>query len=93
MDNTFTKLKEELLSNPDIKKEYDALEAEYQIIQALIDLRVKNHLTQDQLAIKIGIPKSNISRFENRKHSPSIETLARFATGLNKKIEIKLIDI
>lgn len=93
MTKSYQSLKSKVLKDKNIKLEYDALEAEYQVIQALVKLRLSLHLTQAELSKRIGIPKTNISRFENGKHSPSLETLVRFATGLNKKIEIKLIDL
>lgn len=93
MSEEFEKLKKELLSDNKFKEEYDALEAQYIIIKELIKLRIKENLTQDELAKRIGIPKSNISRFENGKHTPTLETLTKFAAGLNKKIVITLVDI
>lgn len=92
MYKDFDSFKEEVLKDNDIKTSYDALELEYKIIQELINLRLNENLTQEELSKKIGIPKSNISRFESGKHSPSIETLMRFAKGLNKKIDFKIID-
>lgn len=89
---TFKTLKDRLLQDSEIKTEYDALDAEYQIIKALIDLRIKYKLSQEDLSKRIGIPKANISRFENGKHSPTFQTLERFAAGLNKRIEIRLVD-
>jgi len=93
MSKPYKDLKERLLQDPETKSEYEALDAEYQIIKALIELRIKYNLTQDDLSKLIGIPKTNISRFENGKHSPTFHTLERFAAGLNKRIEIRLVDI
>ncbi len=93
MTNKFSSLKNDLLKDEQFRQEYDALALEYLIIKALVELRIKENLTQDELAKRIGIPKSNISRFENGKHSPTIATLTKFAAGLNKKIVIQLIDM
>lgn len=93
MSNTYKELKERLLKDTELKLEYEALDAEYQIIKAMVEIRIKYNLTQDDLSKRIGIPKANISRFENGKHSPTFQTLERFATGLNKKIEIRLVDL
>jgi DNA-binding XRE family transcriptional regulator len=93
MSKPYKDLKERLLQDPETKREYEALDAEYQIIKALIELRIKYNLTQEDLSKLIGIPKTNISRFENGKHSPTFHTLERFAAGLNKRIEIRLVDI
>ena len=37
--SSYKEYKEKVLKNPEIKAEYDALEAEYDIIQAMIDAR------------------------------------------------------
>jgi len=92
MPKTYKEVKDLLLSDPETQLEYDALLAEYQIIQELIELRIKENLTQNEMAKRIGIPKSNISRFENGKHSPTLHTLERFAAGLNKRIQIRLVN-
>ena len=38
--------KQKALQNPEVKAEYDALQPEYDIIQAMIDARVQQHMTQ-----------------------------------------------
>ena len=38
-------LNEQLANNPNLRKEYEALEIEYQHKQALIELQAKNNLT------------------------------------------------
>lgn len=93
VSKSFKDFKEKMLKDENLKIEYDALALEYQIIASLIELRNKENLTQEELSKRIGVPKANISRFENGKHSPSIQTLARFAAGLNKRIEIRLVEI
>ena len=37
------------LQNPEVKAEYDALQPEYDIIQAMIDARVQQNMTQKDL--------------------------------------------
>lgn len=93
MTRNYKDLKERILQDEQVKFEYEALQAEYLIIKALIELRIKENLTQQELSNRIGIPKSNISRFENGKHSPTVQTLERFAAGFNKRIEFRLVDI
>lgn len=43
---------EEQLQNPAVKVEYDALESEFAIIQAMIDTQKASGLTQKQLSEK-----------------------------------------
>ena len=40
--------KEKVLKNPEIKKEYDALQPEYDLIQAMIDARISENITQKE---------------------------------------------
>lgn len=47
--SSYKEYKEKILKNPEIKAEYDALEAEYDNIQAMIDDRNKQHITQKEL--------------------------------------------
>ena len=76
----------EELKNPEVKKEYDALAPEYEIIQALIDERKKSGITQKQLSERTGIAQGDISKLENGNANPSLKTLYRLAQGLGKKL-------
>lgn len=40
---------QEQLKNPDVKKEWDDLQPEMDVIRAMIDARIKNNLTQKSL--------------------------------------------
>ena len=48
--------------------------------------RVESDLTKDQLAEKIKTKQKNISRYETGASMPSIETLVKIASVLNKKV-------
>ncbi len=53
--------------------------------------RNKAKLTQEQLADKVGVKKSYISRIENGKTDIQLSTLFRlFEYGLNKEVLLKL---
>ncbi len=52
------------MKDPKFKKEYDALEPEFEIIQAMIDARKDAGLTQQELAKRTGIAQSDISKLE-----------------------------
>ena len=47
---TEEELRAEMLKNPEVKAEYDALEPEFNIIQAMIDARKQQNLTQEELS-------------------------------------------
>jgi len=49
-------------------------------------IRISRGITQVQLSEMTGIQRPNLSRLENGKTNPNIETLSRIATGLNVSI-------
>ncbi|MDP3973224.1 MAG: helix-turn-helix domain-containing protein [Candidatus Daviesbacteria bacterium] len=79
----------ESLKNPKIKAEYDKLQPEFAMIQAVIDARVKKGVTQKELAQKIGTKQSVISRLESGKANPSVAFLKKLAQALNSHLEIR----
>ncbi len=88
---SFKEVKEELLSNPNIAKEYEKANAEFQVIRAILDARTSQNLTQEDLAKKTGINRSEISKLENGTRNPSIKLLQKLASGLNMHLELKFV--
>ena len=58
----FTRLLNESLKDPEFRKEWDALEGEYQVMKAMIDASLESGMTQKQLSEKTGINQSSLSR-------------------------------
>lgn len=85
----FNEYLQEQLKNPEFEKEYKALEPEYEIIRQIIKARNELNLTQKQLAEKIGMKQSNISRLESGNYNPSLEFLKKVAEGLGKELHIE----
>lgn len=81
-------VKAELLKDPEIFKEYKALEPEYEIIRQVIAARIDQDMTQSELAARIGTRQSNISRLESGNYNPSLEFLKKVARGLGKELHI-----
>ena len=78
-----------LEKNPELKAEYDALEPEYDIIQAMIDARKSRNMTQKQLSELTGITQADISRIENGTRNPSLEMLKRLAKGMGMVLKLE----
>lgn len=87
----FDEFLRESLRNPKIKAEYDKLQPEFALIQAVLDARVKKALTQKELARKIGTKQSVISRLESGRANPSVAFLKKLAQALNAHLEIRFI--
>ena len=85
----FNDFLKESLKNTKIKAEYDKLQPEFAMIQAVIDARVKKGVTQKELAQRIGTKQSVISRLESGRANPSVAFLKKLAQALNSHLEIR----
>ncbi len=81
----------EQMKNPEFKEEYDALEPEFAIIQAIIDARKSSGITQKELSQKSGIAQGDISKLENGNANPSLKTLQRLASAMGKRLKIEFV--
>ncbi len=93
MGRNFRETLNEQLKNPEFKKEWDALEPEYQIIKAMLNARKEKAITQKQLADITGIPQADISRLENGNANPSLRTLQRLAEGMGMQLKIEFVPV
>ena len=90
---TFEDFKQEALSRPEVKAEYDRLAPAYELRQKMIEIRKAAGFTQDQMATALKTQKSNISRLENvdSKISPTITTIERYAHVAGYRLEINFV--
>jgi len=86
----FEVFKARMLANPEVKREYDALEAEFAISAELIRARLRAGLSQVELAERMGTSQSAIARLESGRTLPSAKTLIRFAEATGSKVELRL---
>ena len=85
--------KEKALGDPAVKAEYDALAPEYDIIQAMIDARISQDMTQKALSEKTGITQADISRIENGTRNPSLAMMKRLAEGLGMQLKLEFVPV
>ncbi len=78
----------EQLKDPEIKKEYDRLAPEYEIISAMITARKEMGISQSELAKLIGTDQSRISKLERGTLNPSLDFIKRVAEAMGKTIHI-----
>lgn len=84
-------LKKRLMHNSEFQKEYEKADAEFAIIEALVRARTKAHLSQSELAKRIGTTQSAIARLEGGGVSPSLSTLRRYAEATGTKLHVELV--
>ena len=87
----YRKSLEKNMKDPEFKKEWDALELEYQVQAELIRARLECNMTQAELAEKSGIRQSNISRIENGNAIPRLATLKELAGAMGKSLKLSMI--
>lgn len=81
----------EQMKDPAFKEEWDALEPEFSIMQAMIDARKASGLTQKQLSERTGIAQADISKLESGNANPSLKTLQRLAAGMGMKVKVEFL--
>lgn len=84
---SYKDLKEELLADPTIRRQYDSLGPEFAVIQLIIKERIRSGLSQKELAERIGTKQSAISRFESGSYNPTLSFLFKITEALGAKIE------
>ena len=77
------------MAEPEFKAEYEALELEFAIMQAIINARKKSGYTQKQLSEKTGIAQGDISKIEKGEANPSLKTLKRLASGMDMRLNLQ----
>ncbi len=87
----FNDFLKEQLKDPEIKAEYDALEPEFAVMQAMIDARKLKGITQKELSKRTGISQGDISKLESGNGNPSIKTLQRLAKAMNMSLKIEFV--
>ena len=93
MSTNFDDFLKEQLKDPELKKEWDALQPEMTIIQAIIDARRNSGLTKKELSKHTGIAQGDISKLENGNANPSLHTLQRLAEGMGMLLRIEFLPL
>jgi transcriptional regulator with XRE-family HTH domain len=85
-------VRDSILSNPEVKAEYDALKAEFEFARAVLEMRESLGLTQRQFADLTGIKQAQLARLESGKQMPRIDTLANLAQRLGLAVEVRFVN-
>lgn len=82
--------KAKLLRDKAVKRAYDELGPEFALVEMIIRERLKQGLTQKQLARKIGTKQPVISRLERGTYNPTIKFLHRVANALDAELRVSI---
>ena len=81
-------LHKEWMKKPEYRKEYAALEEEFQLTRALIEARSRAGLTQGEVAKRMQTTQAVIARLESGGSRPSTRTLERYAKATGSRLRI-----
>ncbi|GAH61872.1 unnamed protein product [marine sediment metagenome] len=82
--------KAQLLKDPKVRQEYEALEPEFRLVRDVLLRRLELNLSQSQLAKLVGTKQPAISRLEKGDGNVTIGTLRRIADALDADLDISL---
>jgi len=85
----FEKLHKKWMKDPGYRREYEKLEPEFAIAGAIIEARIKNKVSQEELAKRMGTGQAVISRLETANASPSLALIKRLADALHLKVSLR----
>jgi transcriptional regulator with XRE-family HTH domain len=60
--------------------------SEVQVAMAIRTLRQRSGLSQRQLALRMGVPRTYVSKIENQKATPTLSSLSRLAEALTVSV-------
>ncbi len=70
------------------RREYEALEEEFSLVNALIEARARAGLTQEEVARRMKTTQAVIARLEGGGSKPSTRTLERYAEATGSRLRI-----
>ena len=83
-------VKTELLEDGEFAKAVKEIEPQYELISQIIEARIEQKITQDELAQRVDTKQSNISRLESGESNPTISFLQKIAEGLGRELHVSL---
>ena len=85
-----TDLHTQWMKEPKYRKEYKALEHEFDLASTLIAARTHAGLSQRELADRMKTSQSFVARLESGAVTPTWETLNRYARATGTRLRIEL---
>lgn len=87
----FRKHLERSLQDEEFAREWEEQSTERNVMRQIMEARMEEGLTQQELAERCGMKASSLCRLENGNGNPSLATLEKIARGLGRRLEINFI--
>jgi transcriptional regulator with XRE-family HTH domain len=89
--NRFEQRKRKRLLNPEIAEGYREMTSELQLLQAIENIRVAQHISKETLAGQMGKKRETVSRLLNDDESnPTLHTLIELLSAMRITADITL---
>lgn len=88
---SFKSIRDDILSDPEVLKEYNALEEEFNVARQVISLRQASCLTQREFAERMGIKQSQLARIESGRQLPKLQMLAKIADVAGYDVQVSFV--
>lgn len=82
-------LRERILSNPRVQKEYDKNKLSFEVARIAIEARIAQKMSQKELAKRVGTKQPSIARIESGNSLPSLRLLKKIANALGTELRVK----
>lgn len=91
---SFKKFEKEALKDPKVRLAYEELEEEFTLFAEMIKARKIAQKTQNDVAKQMHTSQAAVARIESGfsqiKHSPTLNTLKKYAKAIDCRLTIKL---
>ncbi|MFV2195157.1 helix-turn-helix domain-containing protein [Nocardiopsis sp. LOL_012] len=74
-------------ADPEVQREQAAVARDMDLIKALVEIRRKRGLTQQQVAERMGCSQPGVSDFERLGGDPHLSTIRRYALAVGVRVE------
>lgn len=91
MRSSFDRYLKDQLKKPKVKKAFEEERKVLSIGLALAKARIKQGLSQREMAKKIGTSAPQISRTETRPEHSTVQTLERYAHAVGMELDFRLV--
>ncbi len=78
---------EMLRTDPEYRAAYDALQDEFDLVAAMVEVRKRAGLTQKDVAERMGISQPAVAKIESGR-SLNVNTLRRYAQATGTKLRV-----
>ncbi len=87
--NRHEQRKNKFLQDPEVAEGYREMEAEFQFVQTIEAIRLKQQVTKEDLAVRMGKRREVISRLLTAQHpNPTLETVIELLSALRLTADI-----